>query len=220
MENTSSGSARSQSLLMLSRAVYVKKPDNTFYPGAIDTKLPDGSYSVKFTDGSSDRVPENHIMWLGFWGLPPKCWPRNPIVQTAGPVDMALDFLSAHRSGGNTSQSVSRKTHLPDRNVRRVVGFPEMDLGSTNIPRRSENDFVSRDDDGINEFETSSAHVQPRQISENQPRCVIHEFFAIYVCELCSIVWPFHCKFLRLNLDILLHAGPCCESLHTKCAHS
>ncbi|XP_028405853.1 uncharacterized protein LOC114528428 [Dendronephthya gigantea] len=170
MENTSSGNDRANSLLMLSRAVYVKKSDNTFYPGTIDTKLPDGSYLVKFTDSSSDRVAENHIVWLGFWGLPPKCWPRNPIVQTAGPIDMALDFLDRHKNSDNSSHSVSRKTHLPDRNVRGVIGFQEMDFGSGSIPRCSENDALSQDDDGINEFETSPAHVQPRQVSENPAR--------------------------------------------------
>lgn len=162
------------SLLILSRAIYAKRSDDAFYPGTIESKQADDSYLVKFTDGAIERIEEHDITWLGFWGLPPWCWPRNPIVHTAGSANM--DFLNGLSRNDNRkehmSDSVPSKALFREGNgfSKRGNGFSERDIES-DVPLRSQktNGFAEE----LSTFEQDSAHQPPRQSSENHRRCVI-----------------------------------------------
>lgn len=162
------------SLLILSRAIYAKRSDDAFYPGTIESKQADDSYLVKFTDGAIERIEEHDITWLGFWGLPPWCWPRNPIVQTAGSANM--DFLNGLSRNDNRkehmSDSVPSKALFREGNDfrKRGNGLSERDIES-DVPLRSQktNGFAEE----LSTFEQDSAHQPPRQSSENHRRCVI-----------------------------------------------
>ena len=167
---------RQSSMLILSRAIYARRSDDAFYPGTIQTKQPDGSYLVKFGGGTSERVVESDITWLGFWGLPPWMWPHNPIIQTAGPANM--DFLNSLLGNDNGKERVS--VSVPYRTLigkgnepsKRVNGFSQLLDAKSPVPTRSEmipNGYVEE----LNAFEERSVHIQPKQSSESQTRCVL-----------------------------------------------
>ena len=169
------------SMLILSRAIYARRSDDAFYPGTVQTKQPDGSYLVKFREGTSERVVENDITWLGFWGLPPWMWPQNPIIQTAGPANM--DFLNGLLGNDNrkehVSVSVPFKTLLREgsESSKRVNGFSELQTKSDH-PTHSEkmsNEYVEE----LNAFDERTAHIQPKQSSESQARYVVDLFFRL-----------------------------------------
>ena len=75
----SDNSSINPSMLILSPCIYAKRSsNNAFYSGNIQTKLPDGHYLVRFSDGASKSIEERNIMWLGFWGLPPSTLATKP----------------------------------------------------------------------------------------------------------------------------------------------
>jgi hypothetical protein len=163
------------SMLILSRAVYARRSDDAFYPATIETKQPDGSYLVKFADGTSERVVEHNITWLGFWGLPPWTWPRNPVVQTAGPANM--DFLNGLIRNDNRKEHVAGSVPLNtlfregSDTSKRVNGFSGLDIKS-DVPTRAER-MTDGHAEELDAFEERAAHVLPRQSTENQARFVI-----------------------------------------------
>ena len=161
-------------MLIITRSIYAKRSNDAFYTGNIETKLPDGSYLVKFMDGASESVEERDIMWLGFWGLPPWTWPRNPIVQSAGPAN--VDFLNGLVQNENTKEpipnSVPFNTLFHEADVgteRRDNDFSELDI-KADVSTRTE----MRNTEELDSVEQMSAHVLPRESSEskNQTRCV------------------------------------------------
>lgn len=163
-------------MLILSGAIYAKKSNNSFCPGTIETKLPDGSYLVKFTDGASERVEEHEITWLGFWGLPPWLWPRNPIVQPVDSTEALLinTQLRNNDTKDDISSYVSFRTLFQESNNRigRVNGSrrPDTDLGISNGCDDSASLQLQPRQDA--KFEQNPAHISPRHISENQMRFV------------------------------------------------
>ena len=70
------------SLLIVSNQVYVRREDGRHYPALIKSKQGDG-YIVQFANEARRQVLEDDLVWLGFWGLPTRCWPRHPTIQTA-----------------------------------------------------------------------------------------------------------------------------------------
>ena len=161
-------------MLILTRSIYAKRSNDAFYPGNIETKLPDGSYLVKFTDGASESVEERDIMWLGFWGLPPWTWPRNPIVQCAGPANM--DFLTTLVQNENTKEPIpnSASFHSPFREANVDKNSRENDFSGLGIKSdvSTRNEMTNTEE--LNLVKETSAHILPKQFSqsENQTRCV------------------------------------------------
>ena len=74
------------SLLVVCNRVYVKRKDDSYYPGVVQAKDSCG-YTVLFADGSTSTVHESNLVWLGFWGLPAFSWPQHPVIQPCNPKD-------------------------------------------------------------------------------------------------------------------------------------
>ena len=168
------------SMLILTRAIYARRSNDAFYPGTIESKLPDGSYLVKFTDSSSERVEEHDITWLGFLGLPPWSWPRNPVVHTVEPSNVNIM--------NGPAQSDNRIDHIADSapfkaqfrdsvdNSKRTNCYSQMNM-ETGESARSEKKSREQSTGDVDTLKQSFAHVLPKQAAENQTRCV---FLVLY----------------------------------------
>ena len=177
-DTTNISSGNNATMLILSPCIYAKKSSNAFYSGNIQNKLPDGSYLVKFTDGSIESVEERDIMWLGFWGLPPSTWPQTPLVHSVGAINMEFPkgLVQNDNANGPTSHSVPLKNPSREGDVaadKQGNEFSELGMKyDVSVPSE-----MRQNAGEISSFEAvNSAHRMPRQQCqwpENQARCVV-----------------------------------------------
>lgn len=167
----SDNSSIKPSMLILSPCIYAKRSsNNAFYSGNIQTKLPDGRYLVRFTDGASKSIEERNIMWLGFWGLPPSTWPRTPHVHTLGALNM--NFANRFAQNDKPKGPIPHSTPFHEGGVdadKRGNVFSELGMKS-DVSTRAQ---LRQSAEEINSFGTNkSPREMPRnsQWSENQPK--------------------------------------------------
>ena len=130
---------------------------------------------MRFSDGASKSIEERNIMWLGFWGLPPSTWPRNPHVHALGASNM--NFPNGFAQNDNPKGPIPLSTPFHEGGVdadKRGNEFSELGFKS-DVPTRTQ---LRQRAEEINSFGTNnSPREMPRnsQWSENQTstRCVI-----------------------------------------------